>query len=241
MRLHFRKMFPLFWPESFFATLFLMSLTVSPKLLSVCTPSSFNCSWNSALSLSVDFSQKHFQLHFLQWPRICFGVPRNSHIKPDIRAQMWWQEDRDPGVRETGVPLPVDCHARGFRREPQTRQPRMGSSSDEDETYNRCRVAKPWVSSSSQLPPPPDERIPTTDAYGSLTGFRRVDCPLRFRIVEALSSYREDHRDWCGAWRTHQSCSSSRRAILISHLFTDCEPTPEFSGSVASPVSCPRS
>ena len=68
-----------------------------------------------------------------------------------------------------------------------------GSSSDEDECYSRNRVATPWVSSSSQPPPPPDEHIPTTpnvqlppciqspsasDADGSFTGFRRVDCPL---------------------------------------------------------------
>ena len=87
------------------------------------------------------------------------------------------------------------------------------------------------MSASRQTPNvqlPPGIQSPPADADGSLTGFRRVDCPLRFRIVEALSSYREDHRDWCGAWRTHQSCSSSRRATLIPHLFTDCEPTPEF-------------
>ena len=90
--------------------------------------------------------------------------------------------------------------------------PRLGSlswssSSYEDERYSGNRFAAPWVSSSSLPPPPPDERIPTTpnvhpphgissppaaEADGSLTGFRRVDCPLRLRTDDAFSSYRED-------------------------------------------------
>ena len=69
---------------------------------------------------------------------------------------------------------------------------------------------------------------PLTDADGSLTGFRRVNCPLRLRIDEALTSYREDEGDWCDAWRTHQPCSSSRSATLTSHRYNDCEPAPEF-------------
>ena len=108
------------------------------------------------------------------------------------------------------------------------------SFSDDDDHYNSRRVPTPWVSSSSEPPPPLDERILTTptvhqppgiqsppafDADGSLTGFRRVDCPLRLRVDEAVSSYREDDRDWCDAWRTHQLCSSSR--------LSDCEPAPE--------------
>ena len=51
---------------------------------------------------------------------------------------------------------------------------------------------------------------------------------LRLRIDEALSVWREDDSDWWDAWRTHKSCSASRRATLISHLYNDCEPAPEF-------------
>ena len=71
-------------------------------------------------------------------------------------------------------------------------------------------------------------RRPASDADGSLTSFRRVDCPSMLRTDVAFSSCREDDRDWSDAWRYHQSCSSSRRATLISHLFYDLEPTPEF-------------
>ena len=117
------------------------------------------------------------------------------------------------------------------------------SSCDEDERYSGNRFAAPWVSSISLPAPPPDVRIPTTqnvqpppsissspasDAFGSLTGFRRVYGPLRLRTDDAFSSYREDDSKWNDAWRSHQSCSCSRRATLISHLFNDCEPTPEF-------------
>ena len=71
-------------------------------------------------------------------------------------------------------------------------------------------------------------RTAETDAVSSLTGFRPVDCHLRLRVDDALSSYREDDMDWSDAWHTHQSCSSSRHATLISHLFAGCEPAPEF-------------
>ena len=104
---------------------------------------------------------------------------------PDIQVQMWWQEDRGPGVRRPAFPL-----RRPSRQHPSPKRGNQGwgSSADEDEHYNRRRVPTPWVSLSSQPPPPPDERIPTTpnvhlppsiqsprasDADG-LTGFRRV-------------------------------------------------------------------
>ena len=105
-----------------------------------------------------------------------------------------------------------------------------GSSSDDDDHYRSRCIPTPWVLSSSQPPPPPDDRVPTTppvslppgfqsppgsDADSSLTGFRRVVCPLRLRIDEALSSYREDDRDRSDAWRTQQSCSASRHAVLV--------------------------
>ena len=67
-----------------------------------------------------------------------------------------------------------------------------------------------------------------SDADSSLTGFRPVGCPLRLRVDEALSSYREYDRDWSDAWRTHQSCSSGRHATLISHFYADREPPHEF-------------
>ena len=178
-------------------------------------------------------------------------------FEPDTRVQMWWQEDRDPGVRGAGVPppptvTPVASGASSKRdrgayagASPKRGSHGWGSSSDDDDHNSSRRVPTPWVSSSSQPLPPPDDRMPTTpavhlppgiqsppasDADGSLTGFCSVDCPLRLRVDEALSSYRENDRDWSDAWHTHQSCSSSRHATLISHLFADCEPAPEFSG-----------
>ena len=68
-----------------------------------------------------------------------------------------------------------------------------GSSSDDDDWYSIRRVPTPWLSSTSQPLPYPEDRIPTTpivhlppgiqsppasDADGSLTGFRPVDCPF---------------------------------------------------------------
>ena len=108
-----------------------------------------------------------------------------------------------------------------------------GSSSDDDDHYTSRRVPTPRVFSSSQPGPPPDDRVPTTPpvslhACRSLTGFRLVNCPLRLRVDEALSSCREGDGDWSDAWRTQQSCSASRHATLISHLFADREPVPEF-------------
>ena len=123
-----------------------------------------------------------------------------------------------------------------------------GSSSDVDDNYQGAsssgqRLLTPWISCSSQPPPPPDDRVPTTppvslppgfqsppvsDADSTLTGFRAVDCPLRLRVDDAFACYREDDRDWMDAWRTQQSCSVSRHAALISHLFSDREPAPEF-------------
>ena len=47
---------------------------------------------------------------------------------------------------------------------------------------------------------------PASDADGSLSGFRQVDCPLRLRFDEALSTYRDDDGD------------SRARGALTSHV-----------------------
>ena len=105
------------------------------------------------------------------------------------------------------------------------------------------RHPTPWISCSSQPPPPPDDRVPTTppvslpqgfqsplasDADSSLAGFRPVAGPLRLRVDDAFSSYQEDGSDWVDAWRTQLSCSACRHAALVSHLYADREPAPEF-------------
>ena len=51
---------------------------------------------------------------------------------------------------------------------------------------------------------------------------------LRLRADDAFSSYREDDSNWMDAWRVQQSSPASRRDTLISHLFADREPAPEF-------------
>ena len=85
-------------------------------------------------------------------------------FKPGAYVKAFWLEARQPGV-----PRPPSNHTRGFLRKapPPARlssrhgSQGWGSSSDEDEHYSGNRVATPWVSSSSQCPPLPDERIPT--------------------------------------------------------------------------------
>ena len=102
----------------------------------------------------------------------------------------------------------------------------------------------PWVSSSSQPPPPRDVRVPTTAPVSpppgiqsppasdvvdtSLSGFRSVDCPFRLRVDDAFSCLREDDKDWIDGWRAQLSCSASRHASVLTHLHTDQEPAPEF-------------
>ena len=87
------------------------------------------------------------------------------------------------------------------------------------------------------LLPPGFQSLPASDTDGSLSGFRRVGCPLRLRIDDALPSYREDDTDWHDACRTRQSCSLSRRATLTSHLYNDCELAPSF--WIVPPASLP--
>ena len=60
------------------------------------------------------------------------------------------------------------------------------------------------------------------------SGFRSVDCPLRLRVDDALACLHEDDKDWFDEWRTQLSCWASRHATLVTHLFPDQEPPPEF-------------
>ena len=75
---------------------------------------------------------------------------------------------------------------------------------------------------------PAFSRSPASDADGSLSGFRQVDCPLRLRMDEALPSYREDDGDWCdhGALTSHVLQAGG--PLSFFHLHNDCEPAPEF-------------
>ena len=150
--------------------------------------------------------------------------------------RMCWQEERKTEARRTSASLSSN-HTGYSGASPRRSSHALDSSSDEDENYSGRRFATPWVSSSSQHPPPPDERIPTTpnvqlppgisspptsDVEGSLSGFRQVDCPFRLRADDAFSSYRQDDSNWKDARRSHLSCPSSRRATLISQLFNNC-------------------
>ena len=82
-------------------------------------------------------------------------------------------------------------------------------------------------------PPPPDSRMPSTppvslppgfrspsasDADSTFAGFRSFDCPLRLRVEDAFSCYREDDSDWVDAWCVQLSCLVSRHATLVAHL-----------------------
>ena len=152
--------------------------------------------------------------------------------EPGVRVR-----ERKTEIRGTGAPPSCTIIQGASGVCPWRGSQGWGSSTDEDEHYSRNRVATPWVSSSSQPPPPPAERIPrllsnfllASIHHQLLTqiavwlGFRTVDCPLRLRTDEAFSTFRDDDKDWRDAWHTHQPCSSSRRATLISNLHNDCE------------------
>ena len=147
-------------------------------------------------------------------------------FQPDVYVQMWWQETRHPSVKGTRVPLPLGsatCSAPDAasavvhvtsaatmlvaRAAPAVASPRRGSqgwgsSFDDEDNYQGTgsmsqRLPTPWVSSSSQPPPPADVRVPTTppvslppgiqslpasDVDSSLSGFLSADCPLRLRV-----------------------------------------------------------
>ena len=179
---------------------------------------------------------------------ICISARLPHPLQPNVYVQMWWQEAKHPSVRGAGIPSPstvtpvisaavVPATQRTSACASPKRDSQGWSSSSHDDDHNSSRrVPTPWVSSSSPTsssasgrscadPPPiglpPGFQSPASDADSSLTGFRPVDSPLRLRVDEALSSHREDDRDWSDAWRTQQSCSASSHATLISHLFAD--------------------
>ena len=76
--------------------------------------------------------------------------------------------------------------------------------------------------------PPGIQSPPASVVDSSFCGFRSVDCPLRLRVDDALAFRREDDKDWVDGWRAQLSCSASRRATLVTHLYTDQELAPEF-------------
>ena len=70
---------------------FLKSLMVSPRLLSVCTLSLYNCSWHSSLFWSVVFSQKRFLQHFLRNGRrsdLVFGATATRICERFLRSHV---------------------------------------------------------------------------------------------------------------------------------------------------------
>ena len=179
-------------------------------------------------------------------------------FKPNEFVQMFWKEQRQPGVWGTGAPpLPgivpcgaLDAATTGMLVATAATMlvaqgaPRDGVLHLTMMPITRAqRLLTPWISCSSQPPPPPDVRVPTTpqlslppgfqalpvcDADSTITGFPAVGCPLRLRADDAIARYREDDRDWMDVLRTQQSCSASRRATLISHPYSDREPASEF-------------
>ena len=80
------------------------------------------------------FCQSHFLRFFvlfnlltmsdnLMWVSAQIAHP----LKPDVTVQMWWQEEREPGVRrELSTPFCVHHRARGFQRNPQAEQSWLG-------------------------------------------------------------------------------------------------------------------
>ena len=139
--------------------------------------------WNSTLILSGAFSQVLCLLHPVRYDRRPVWVSaRLAHpLKPRLMVQMCWQEDRKPGVRGGRCLLPsASTVARGASgayggasgASPRRGSRGWGSSSDEYEHYSGRRFNTPWVSSSSQPPPLPDERIPTTRNVQLLRGIQ---------------------------------------------------------------------
>ena len=109
----------------------------------------------------------------------------------------------------------------------------------------RPMQSAPWITSSLAPPPPPDRSsTPTTppvrlppgiqsplasDADDSLAGVGAVDCPMRLRIDDVFSCYREDDSDWFDAWRRQQCSPAIRELTLKAHLYPGHEPKPNHS------------
>ena len=113
------------------------------------------------------------------------------------------------------------------------------SSSGDGDTYhasasNNQRFPTPWISSSSPPPPPPDCRILSTppvslppgikspsasDADSSFAGYRAVDCPMRLRVEDAFSCYREDDSDRFDAGRVQLYCPRTGTTLSFPTFF----------------------
>ena len=120
----------------------LMSFTVSPKLLCVCTPYSFSCSWNSALCLVSRFFSEAFLQHFfcaMAEDLIWCSAQLPHPFKLDIRVQMWWQEEREAGVEGTAPlpPPPRHSHKGASGVSAGCGSQSWGSSSDEGRTLQQ--------------------------------------------------------------------------------------------------------
>ena len=168
----------------------------------------------------------------------CGGkIAKHPSVRGGWRPPSVWEE-----LRRKRLSQPPLAQRASAGASPKRNSQGWRSSSDDDDHDSSQRIPRPWISCSSQPPPSPDgvpttpparlppgfQSPPVSDADGSLTGLRQVDCPLRLRVDEAFASYREDDRDGNDAWGTEQSCSASRHVTLISHLFADREPAPEF-------------
>ena len=127
------------------------------------------------------------------------------------------------------------------------------SSPNEEGPPHRQLQSAPWITSSLAPPPPPDRsstpmtppvRLPpgiqsplASDADDSLAGVRAVDCPMRLRIDDVFSCYREDDSDWFDAWRHHQSSPAIRELTLKAHLYPRHELKPNHSLTVQRPYT----
>ena len=69
--------------------------------------------------------------------------------------QASWPETRQPGVAGAGASSPLALTQGASGASPRRGSHGWGSSCDEDERDSGSRLATPWVSSCSQLPPPP--------------------------------------------------------------------------------------
>ena len=114
-----------------------------------------------------------------------------------------------------------------------TRRGRQGWCSSTDDADKHQSTG-----SFSQPPPPLDDLVPTTPLVSLPPGFQM---PTAHSLASAHSTARcvfvwttlsrsdqEDGNDWVRSWRTQLTCSASRHATLVSHLYAGREPAPEF-------------
>ena len=131
---------------------------------------------------------------------ICVSAQLPHPFQPNKYVQMFWQEARQPGVRETGAPsLILETSLTALLMRPRQRFPRMpqrclgskdfllrstpsaaakgGASSGDEDNFQGAgsdsqRLSTPWNSSSFQPPFPPDDRVPTTLLVSLPPGFQ---------------------------------------------------------------------